>query len=391
MHATAPLGRCVLCLASIDASNDSDEHIVPNAIGGRRKLPGILCIKCNGTAGHSWDAELAASLNPLSLLFDIVRQRGEVPAQTFDTTGGYQLRLNADGTVQLAKPTYEVVENGDQAELKIQARSRSEARQLLDGLKRTYPKIDVEQMLNNVVERSEYREHPIKFSLVFGGPSAGRSVVKSALCLAAAGGIDPQVCADARSYLHNDGAHPCFGYYYQRDLVRNRPVGVPLHCVTVSSIGTDSQLLAYVEYFGVQRMVVRLADHYAGKPVHSVYSIDPVSGKELDLDVDLSLTREDIAATYRYERWPDGSAEVAFHGVLRTAFKIALDRELTRVASSATAYALKNCGAVEGEVLTEEHLAKFSALAAEKMLPLILHLRRHRERNANERGTDPVS
>ena len=38
---------CVLCESQITDGNDSRKHLIPNAIGGRRKVRGFLCNICN--------------------------------------------------------------------------------------------------------------------------------------------------------------------------------------------------------------------------------------------------------------------------------------------------------------------------------------------------------
>jgi hypothetical protein len=47
---------CALCETAITAENDSDEHLIPNALGGRRKVSGFLYRDCNSRTGEAWDA-----------------------------------------------------------------------------------------------------------------------------------------------------------------------------------------------------------------------------------------------------------------------------------------------------------------------------------------------
>ncbi|MFC0569973.1 HNH endonuclease [Gluconobacter japonicus] len=50
------MANCIICNHSLTSQNDSAEHIIPNAIGGFRKVWGFLCNRCNNTTGHDWDA-----------------------------------------------------------------------------------------------------------------------------------------------------------------------------------------------------------------------------------------------------------------------------------------------------------------------------------------------
>lgn len=40
----------------------NEEHILPSAIGGRKKVTGFICKSCNNTSGHKWDSPLVNSL-----------------------------------------------------------------------------------------------------------------------------------------------------------------------------------------------------------------------------------------------------------------------------------------------------------------------------------------
>jgi hypothetical protein len=92
--------QCALCDVIITEANDTKEHLIPNAIGGRKKIKGFICGACNNVSGNNWESELAKQLNPLSLFFGISRERGNAPSQFFKTTGGEKLKLNLDGRIR---------------------------------------------------------------------------------------------------------------------------------------------------------------------------------------------------------------------------------------------------------------------------------------------------
>ena len=96
--------QCALCDKEITEEKDTKEHLIPNAIGGRRKVKGFICKDCNSASGDTWESELAKQLNPLDLFFGIIRERGEVPSQLFETTDGDKLKLNLHGGMNIEKP-----------------------------------------------------------------------------------------------------------------------------------------------------------------------------------------------------------------------------------------------------------------------------------------------
>ncbi|WP_198651747.1 HNH endonuclease [Salinicola sp. RZ23] len=98
--------RCLLCDEVISAETDSREHLIPNSIGGRKKVSGFLCVGCNSKSGDNWDSVLARQMNPLSLFFRINRERGDAPSQKFQTTSEDEWVLNVDGSLDLPKPIF---------------------------------------------------------------------------------------------------------------------------------------------------------------------------------------------------------------------------------------------------------------------------------------------
>lgn len=366
--------RCYLCSVELDSTNDSREHIIPNAIGGRRKVYGIICRKCNSTTGDSWDNELAKQLNPLSLFFGIKRERGNAPSQTFPTTGGKKYTLHYDGSIGLAKPEFEKKPTQDGIELKIKARSVEEARNMLSGVTKKYPNVDCSKLLEKAESKSSYLEDMLHFSLAFGGPNAGRSFVKSCIVLLSTRFHYLPKCNLAEDYLFNENGAPCFGYFYERDLIENRPKGIPFHCIHVEGHTKTHEILAYVEYFGIQRVVMRLSGNYHGEDFSVTYAINPRDGTNLSLSVAIDLTSEEILDAYNYKKIPDGSIEEAFSPLIETRLSYQHEEHQEKVVQDAVQYAFNNCGAEYGETLTEEHMSKVRELLMERLEPYIIHL-----------------
>lgn len=367
--------KCALCDETITSQNDTKEHLIPNAIGGRKKIKGFICESCNNSSGKDWDSELAKQLNPLSLFFGISRERGEVPSQLFETTGGDNLKLNVDGSMDIEKPIYNEtpMESGVGVRIQIRARSMPEAKRMLQGAQRKYPQIDLNNVLENAIPQSSYCPDMLHFNFSFGGHEAGRSIVKSALALAVSSGIPAEACTEATNYLKNDEAEACFGYFYEKDLITNRPKGIPLHCVSIKGCSKTKQMIGYVEYFGVQRVILCLSSTYEGPDISDTYAINPITGEELTLLIDLNLSNHEIREAYDYKKIPQGSIEAAFDEVLPTGMKASYEKEKNRVINEAIKHAFGNCGAKEGEKLMPEHLNKLTGLIMEKLEPFILH------------------
>ncbi|WP_153788974.1 HNH endonuclease [Pseudomonas sp. EMN2] len=368
------MAECILCGVSLSGENDSEEHIVINAIGGRYKVAGVLCVSCNKGAGEKWDSALASDLQSLGLLVGVKRDRGALPSLPVKNLEGEQLLLHADGSMSPAKVTFsERQDESGGVKIELVARSAEELRKILKGVKRKHPNFDLDLALSEAEEKFIYSSSPINLSLDFGGPLSGRSLVKSALCFAVVNGISSRDCDSAKKYLLDHNEEACFGYWYDQDIVLNRPEGVPIHCVAVSNLDADGQLLAYVEFFGVRRMVVCLSENYVGPPVHAMHCIDPRTSEKMVLEFDLGLSANDVKAAYEYRKIPDGSIELAFSSILREALRRSSVRERERAVDRAVQYAFKNHGAKDGEVLTDEGLSRLSDLLVQGLMPYLEH------------------
>lgn len=368
--------RCIVCSQLIEASNNSKEHIIPEAIGGRFKVKNFICRTCNNNAGQTWDAELAIQLRPLSLLFGVQRQRGRTPGLPITTTAGEELTIFPDGRLVPTKPTYRKKVTTEKVKISFTARTRTEAKRFLTEIKQDYPNIDIEQIASDLKPMTKYPDGIIHHKIEFGGKLSGRSIVKSALALAHHAGLPSHFCADALRYLRDDTAFPCFGYYYTTDLINNRPPEAPLHCISIEANPNSGLILGYAEYFGVQRIVLCLGKKYSGEHIQICHSIDPRTGAQLNISTSLKFSEEGIKAIYSYQHVPEAGIKAAFEKVLPAALMRQFEVEKERVIKEATEYAFANCGAHPGDILTEEQIKKLSYLVAEKLKPFLLnHLR----------------
>ncbi|MDF4462226.1 HNH endonuclease [Vibrio parahaemolyticus] len=365
--------NCALCGEEITQDNDTKEHIIPNAIGGRKKVTGFICNACNNKSGDTWENELAKQLNPLSLFFRISRERGNAPRQKFSMTDGNEIVLEHNGSMTLPKPQYRENIVDGQVQISIQARTIQEAKGMLKGVARKYPNADVDSFLDNAQVKSTYSPEMMEFNLSFGGTDAGRSIVKSALAVISDAKQPTIMCQNAIAYLTDQNAEACFGYYYVRDLIVNRPSGVPLHCVAVQGDQKTGLITFYAEYFGVQRVVGCLGQGYQGESFNHQYAIDPVSGTELDLDVELELSITEIIDAYDYKAIPSGSIENAIASIIPVQLELHSEQERARVIDSALRKALEEIGLKDGDQILPEHIGKLSSVVAEEVLPLMIH------------------
>ncbi len=373
------ISRCILqCGNLLTKENSTEEHVILNAIGGRRMVKGFICERCNNETGTNWDAELVRQLQPLSLLLGIKRQRGSVPTQEFATSSGGKIRLHSDGRMTTAIPSREKNLDGNITQLRITTGSRKELKKQIKGMQRKHPalqKRSVDDLVSTAQARSHYSSDLIQIPLEFGGDKAGRSLVKSAVALVYDAGVDPRVCDLALDYLTQDNAQPCFGYFYDKDkdLVVNRPAKKPFHSVYVKGDSGAGTILGYVEFFSLHRMVLCLSESFSGKDFTNSYAIDPIKGEELSIDVDLSLSMSDFRSAFNYEKCDDESRKFAAISLFEYITNADFNRARSRAIGAAVERAFENCDAEQGEDLTEEQLYQLTVEIMEELRPFIQH------------------
>ena len=340
--------KCLMCEEQLTEVNDSREHIIPNSIGGFKKTKGFICIRCNGKAGETWDAALSKEMNKLSLFFRIERDRGDNKRELIETTAGEKL-IYGKGSLEFYRPKIDIapVDTGG-VRLSISAKDMAQARQILEGQKRKYKSIDVDEMLKQATSSLTYPRGAMHFDLQWNQDGAGRSWVKTALALINESGFNPSDCLNATNYLLRDG-EPCFGYYYKDDLVKNRPVGIPLHCILVIADKSNKTIQGYLEYFGMLRVVFNLSDSYEGESYKIGYAIDPKTGNEILIDFDFQFSKEEIEDIYDYKYYDSEVQKKIMGDVIGPEIKSQQEGHFEAVLASASA---KIAEKFKGEVLT---------------------------------------
>lgn len=377
MKRKAP-SNCILCETTLTSDNRTKEHIIPNAIGGRRTISGLICKHCNSTTGASWDAVLAEQLSFFSLSFDICRQRGKVRPLTLPTYGGESIRVHPDGRMMPAKPSIEEISEGSQTHLRISAPTRNHLKQVVRGLQRRYPQLadlDIDEFVAGAKDGSHYSSDPLEVSCEFGGPHAGRSMVKMAVVLAIDAGVDHGECSRALTYLTDESEPPCFGLFYvsRQSVIVNPPSQRVFHLVYLRGRMVDSTIIGYIELYSCLRVVICLSDTYAGPDFEHSYAIDPTNGEELNLTVDLDSLGSQIQEAYQNGSYDRQVLSYAVSDVMRLAQEFGFRRASDRVIQKAIDEAFANSGVEEGEQPNDEQSQQIARDIADSVAPFLAH------------------
>lgn len=385
------LFQCALCSQVLTPANNSREHLLPNGIGGQKTVRNVLCKTCNDRTGAEWDAVVSKQLNLLNLLFAIKRDRGDVQAEDYTTVSGQTIRKHPDGHFTFPRQEPRRIQTDQGLRIETRVATEEEAKTFLLGLKRRNPQLDVEEQMRNIRVEHSYMSDPIFTKLEPGGAEAGRSYVKSAYTLAVSSGVKPDACTEARAYLlHADGP-PCFDYFYKRDLIMNRPTDCVFHCVAVSGDHATGQLIGYVELYSTWRMVIYMSSQYAGESFHGSYSVNPATGEEVKLSIDLNFSRDELRAACNCE--DDYSVELgkAFNAMMEIGYLASLERERERVLQRAVATAMDQLGVHPGDSLSPEQLPEFTRILTQEITPCLVHQAPMLQSRARQQKASPTS
>jgi len=371
MDSTSTQTICALCDEPIALKGDSGEHIIPNSIGGRRKVWGFICKDCNSRTGESWDAEIWRQFSNVAMMHGVKRDRGEPPSIKIQTVDGKRYWLLPDGSMTIEHPTFSAEPGENGTNISVTARDEKEAQRMAKEIANKYPKFEPQSFMNAAIATETPLESPVTFTASFGAELAGRSMVKTAVALAVAAGVDAQACDVAMTYLKDKTATPSYAFFYLRNLVASRPTSHAFNCVSVVGDPSRRMLLGYVECFSLCRIVVILSEEYEGKPVRATYAFNPADGNTLDLQVDLDLSDIELELVRTNDASPDESHAAALDAGFGAIYRRSQFRHWERATGEAFEYACKALGIPPGGIIPPERAREFSAHMVEHLGPTI--------------------
>ncbi|MBN8586095.1 MAG: HNH endonuclease [Ignavibacteria bacterium] len=352
------MANCYICETELNKDNSSNEHIILNACGGRLTSNDLLCVKCNSEIGEKIDAILAKQTNDLANLLLIKRHRGEAQSiRAEHVSTGREFYLEYGGKPIAVKPHIEIEDIEKGKKISIKARSRSELKKILTGLKRNYPQLNVEDALGKAKHFREYLDEPLNFDTMIGGSDVLPSIVKIAINFYLLKGGDRKYIKDLIPYLKGESEmkvaishHPQDAIYIPGDEVS--------HVLYIEGNPDEGILYAYVELYNVHNFLVLLNQNYDGPKIKTNYIFDVLQSVELNRNVYLEYGKEYILETLKKgDLGSVKSVQKAFQRVLN----IAKERQWNKSKDDSIKNAMKNSFEKypEGTPITEKMLNEF--------------------------------
>ena len=287
--------KCYCCEEQITNNNSSVEHILLNAIGGKLKSKKLLCKECNSNFGDSYDSELSKQLLFLSSFLNVKRDRGNHPKlKGGKTDSGLDIDFLAGGKPYYAKPSVETTNKDGEVILNIITRDKKELKQILKGLSRKHPQINIEEILSKSILETSYLNEPVKVRQTIGGAMALNGITKVALNYCIHKNNDFEPFKSTINILKTNTKNNLSKHYYPDKKLYTKKAQEICHIIHIQSNKHNKNVIGYVEFFSSYSFLVLLSDNYTGKNLNSTYCYDLKSNKELKKKINLKIDTEDF-------------------------------------------------------------------------------------------------
>lgn len=262
------MSKCFICGIELTEDNCSVEHIIPNAIGGRLKSKDLICKLCNSKYGENSDAMLAKQMNPIMLLLNAKRERGNIQPILIKDKESNSL-LFPDGHIEkMGIKEVEVVSH-DENGIVLKAK---DMKSLKKYIKRKFPDVDVEEVIKNAKFELKYEEPTtMEISICMGG-EARQSILKTAIeffLLKRLPNHDIKEAIEDLKLTNNDRVELFVG---QGVTLKYPSESGIYHSILLCCDSFSHKAYVIVEYFGLCQFLVKLTDHYSGTQFNCMYS-----------------------------------------------------------------------------------------------------------------------
>ncbi|MBK8544981.1 MAG: HNH endonuclease [Caulobacteraceae bacterium] len=204
------MARCVFCENELSAAT-KPEHILLNALGGRKTTRNAICSDCNNRFGGTVDDILAQQAAVVRNMLQLKSGTGNAPPMLRNLQAGQErININSDGQpVRLGQP-FDIVRDASGKVLAVKGVETTSA----EDMRRLIPHLAAmlnlsEEKVREIIAASPatfISKRPDKSSRLRFGGEAMRSVTKSCLVLIAAALaqlVRTPVFAEARDFVLN--------------------------------------------------------------------------------------------------------------------------------------------------------------------------------------------
>ncbi len=304
---------CFYCGKEINENNKTEEHIIPNYIGGRLKSKDILCRACNSRIGENVDVGFK-DLEFFTNLLNPCRDRNKNI-----NSNSIKCKILSDGKIyECSKKTDKSIFsksfhfNQKTGELKINILFTKQEdldtffnttiKTVISGYmeKRGATKQKINAKLKETYQKLLEQNGIIYNNIIFPNFQLNKSkkIFLSALKVVLEYFIYEKFDKNFIQYKINDlknldvnNIHKYSNYYFNVDFFDSESIN---HLVYLKGDNINKLLYGVLSFYGVFTCIFLLNDNYSGENFEKSYYYDLIENKELTFDKSLNLNNDDF-------------------------------------------------------------------------------------------------
>jgi len=355
---------------------DTEEHILLNALGGRRACRGIINVTTNSRFGNEIDNALADTLRPVRVLLALRDGDNKLPPPIKRVPGydGVLYNLAPEGVPSLSTPRVEI-SYPEPGRLQIQGAVRS-LTDLRRYLGRTLAKHNIPfEHIAQQVQISRTPAPPVTFSLAF-DERCFRAIAKMACNLLAMGqtalflhnNFDP-----IRSFVSTGGSalpHVALSAETIDIDADGRGLGPLDHLLLVRGDAKSGRVEALVTLYKHIQFIVHLGTTDLDRDIALAYRLDQDGRGERRGDQDpRDLTLHIPSFTHAQERQATMGEQVLKRGIIALFSTVsALQGKRHMAEIIRTSWDEAFAGEPKGTIITDDHIQRFARLASPRIV-----------------------
>jgi hypothetical protein len=277
--------KCYRCDEGLTESNKSDEHIIPNFLGGRLKAPVILCKSCNSILGEDVEPTLIDYGHAQCHKYNIKRQYGETPnVILIDEITGKKVIYGKDGIVKDIDPIVKYESNGS---FSISAHSVTRADQELQRITKVFEedgKLVSTEFMKKEPLFNDKKERPLELTVHIHTSKYHKTILRMfvAFYLNRSGNL--KYISDVIKYIitYDSTIENTFNLPYVLNACKEHHKGKLYHILIIKGIKKNNAIFGYSELFGHMGNLSILSKCYDGEDFTFEYTFDLVNNMEIN-------------------------------------------------------------------------------------------------------------
>ena len=272
----------------------SEEHILPNFLGGRLSSYELLCRKCNNDFGMRLDGALSNELIISKVILIPIKRGKQFDRMiTGKTKEGVEFLVNKDGESIFARP--QVITDDDGNIDSVVAFDYEQAITILKEYKQRHPECNIDSFL----QKAKFETiQPGNISTIFfddhtiGSDNFFKGVTKIAINFALYHGVNMDLVVDTIRFISKGGIDNIYStFYYPINLesIHNWKKDELSHVIYLRGDKDYNILYCYIELFNYANVVVILNHNYNEENFQISYAWDVVNSTELVKNINLKL------------------------------------------------------------------------------------------------------